>query len=89
MGVWQKAGQNTYKLKHVALAWLSSDTPPPLGPVSPAVFVGPAIIREAVTLDRSHNNFEGTFTIDQYAKDETTLLQHIGGKVSGTRITVD
>jgi hypothetical protein len=89
MGVWRSTGRNTYMLKHVALAWVSSDTPPPLGPVSPAAFVGPAIIREAITLDRSRNAFEGTFTIDQYAKDETTLLQHIGGKISGTRITVD
>jgi hypothetical protein len=89
MGVWEMTGPNTYKLKHVALSWISGDTPPPLGPVSPAVFVGPAIIREVVTLDRSRNTFEGTFTIDQYARDQATLLQHIGGKITGTRITVD
>jgi hypothetical protein len=89
MGVWEKTGTNSYALKHVALAWISSDTPPPLGPKSPAVFVGPAIIREVVTLDRAQNHFAGSFTIDQYAQDETTLLQHIGGKVTATRITVD
>jgi hypothetical protein len=90
MGVWKKIGRNTYKLNHIALAWISADTPPQLGgPVSPAVFVGPAIIRQVVTLDRSGNSFEGSLTIDQYAQDETTLLQHIGGKVVATRVTVD
>ena len=76
MGVWEQTGNRTYKLKHVALAYASSDTPPALGgPVSPAVFVGAAIIRETVTLSRSGDSFEGTFTLDQYARDETTLLQ--------------
>jgi hypothetical protein len=90
MGVWKKTGRNTYKLNHIALAWISADTPPQLGgPVSPAVFVGPATIRQVVTLDRSGNSFEGSLTIDQYAQDETTLLQHIGGKVVATRVTVD
>lgn len=89
MGVWKKTGPNTYKLKHIALAWISADTPPPLGPRSPAVFVGPAIITELVTLDRSRNSFEGSFTIDQYAQDETTLLEHVAGRVKATRISVD
>jgi hypothetical protein len=89
MGVWQQTGPRTYKLKHIALGWISSDTAPPLGPISPAVFVGPAIIRALVTLSPSHNSYEGSFTIDQYAADETTLLEHIGGKLSATRVTVD
>ncbi|MGJ7511945.1 hypothetical protein [Variovorax sp. GT1P44] len=89
MGVWEQTGNATYKLKHVALAYVSSDTPPPLGPVSPAAFVGPAIMHQTITLSRSHNSFEGRFTIDQYAPDETTLLQHIGGTLTGTRFTVD
>lgn len=89
MGVWKKTGPNTYKLKHIAMSWISSDTPPPLGPRSPAVFVGPAIITELVTLDRARNSFEGSFTIDQYAQDETTLLQHIAGQVKATRVSVD
>jgi hypothetical protein len=89
MGVWEQTGPFTYKLKHIALAWVSSDTPPPLCPVSPAVFVGPAIIRELVTLSHSRDSYEGTFTLDQYASDETTLLEHISGTITGTRITVD
>jgi hypothetical protein len=89
MGVWRQTGRFTYKLKHVALAWASADTPPPIGPVSPAVFVGPGIIRQVVTLSHSRNSYEGTLTIDQYAADGTTLLEHIGGKVFGERVTVD
>jgi hypothetical protein len=90
MGVWKKTGRNTYKLNHLALAWVSADTPPSQGgPVTPAAFVGPAVMHQVVTLDRSGNSFEGTFTIDQYAQDETTLLQHLGGKVVATRMTAD
>ena len=47
MGVWQQIGSHSYKLKHLALAWVSSDTPPSMegpGP-SPAQFLGPAIIQ--------------------------------------------
>jgi hypothetical protein len=89
MGVWQKTGVRTYKLKHFAMSYVSSDTPPPLGPVAPAAYVGPAIIRETVVLSPSGNSFEGHFTIDQYAMDEVTLLEHIAGTVTGTRLTVD
>ena len=90
MGVWEQSGVRTYKLKHIALAYVSSDTPPPLGgPVVPAAFLGPAIIKEVVTVNAVRDGFEGTFTLDQYAKDETTLLQHIAGKVVGKRVTVD
>jgi hypothetical protein len=90
MGVWEPAGHGSYKLKHVALAYASSDTPTSQGgPVVPAAYVGPTIIREHVTLSASGKTFEGTFTIDAYAKDEVTLLEHIAGKVVGTRVTLD
>ncbi len=89
MGVWRQSANATYKLKHIALAWVSSDTAPPLGPVIPAAFVGPAIIHQTVTLRHGRNAFEGTFTLDQYAKDEITLLQHIGGRVLATRVVAD
>jgi hypothetical protein len=90
MGVWESMGHRTYKLKHIALAYASSDTPPSQGgPVVPAAYVGPGIIREVVTVGPTGKTFEGTFTIDQYAQDEVTLLQHIAGKIVGTRVTVD
>ena len=90
MGVWEQVGHRTYKLKHLALAYASSDTPPALGgPVIPAGYIGPGIIREMVTVSATGNTFEGTFTIDQFAKDEVTLLQHIAGRVVGARVTLD
>ena len=90
MGVWESLGNRTYKLKHIALAYASSDTPASQGgPVVPSAYVGPAFIREVVTVSPSGKSFTGTFTTDQYATDETTLLQHIAGKIVGTRVTVD
>jgi hypothetical protein len=89
MGVWKKIGFKTFKLNHLALAWVSSDTPPPAGPVSPAQYLGPAVFSETVTLNLSGNGYEGPFTIDQYAVDGTTLIEHIGGTVKATRVMVD
>lgn len=87
MGVWRQTGAFSYEMRHIALAYVSSDTPPPIGPASPAVYLGPAIFHELVTLDHARNNYVGSFTIDQYATDETTLLEHIGGTIQGTRFT--
>ena len=80
MGVWEQTGNRTYKLKHVALAYASSDTPP--ASAAPFRLQCSSGIRETVNLSRSGDSFEGTFTLDQYARDETTLLQHIAGTVS-------
>jgi hypothetical protein len=79
MGVWKQTSRDTYKLNHFALSWDASGTN----------FVGPANIREEVVLDESENSYSGNFTIDQYAPDGTTLLAHIAGKVTATRITAD
>jgi hypothetical protein len=86
MGVWEKTGPRTYRMKHLALAYVSSDSTPP---ASPAMFLGPAIMHEKVVLSPSGKSFEGTFTIDQFAKDEITLIEHISGTVTATRFTVD
>ena len=86
MGVWKQTGRFTYKLKHIALAWLSSDSTPSS---TPATYLGPAIITESVTLSRTGDSYEGTFMLDQYAKDEITVIEHISGKVEATRFTVD
>jgi hypothetical protein len=89
MGAWKRTGARIYKLDHLALAWASSDSAPPIGPVSPAIFLGPAIFTETVTLNLSGTGYEGPFTIDQYAADGTTLLEHVGGTVKGTRMTAN
>lgn len=79
MGVWKQIGPSTFKLNHFALAWDSTGT----------VFVGPANIRETVTVSPSRNSYSGTFTLIQYATDETTVLANIKGTVTATRITVN
>lgn len=91
MGVWEKTGPHTYKLKHLALAWVSSDTPPSMGGPgpSPAQFLGPARIQEVVTLDKSRASYQGTFTLDQYNADESMRLVHVSGTITGTRVTVN
>jgi hypothetical protein len=77
LGVWQKSGPSRYQLNHFGLSWDPNGT-----------FIGPARIQEAVTLDDSGTHYEGTFTIDQY-DPSGTLLTHIAGHVTATRITVD
>jgi hypothetical protein len=77
LGVWSRTGRSTYRLNHFAL---SSDLSGKL--------VGPARIREVVTLDQTRDRYEGTFTIDQYDVSGN-LLAHIAGQVIATRITVD
>ena len=78
LGVWKRTGGATYKLNHFALSWDPTGT----------VFVGPANIREDVTLDNNGNTFSGTFTIDQFDTNGNTL-GHIAGKISAQRVTPD
>jgi hypothetical protein len=77
LGVWKKTGPATYKLNHFALSW------DPVGN-----FVGPANIREDVTLAPTGNSYSGTFSIDQFDAKGNTLA-HITGEIKATRITVD
>jgi hypothetical protein len=79
MGVWKAEGHATYKLNHIALSWDNSGS----------VFIGPTNIRETVTVNRHGTGYSGKFTLDQYATDEKTLLAHLQGTVTATRITVD
>ncbi len=87
-GVWKQKGDSGYSLNHWAISWDANSN-----------FVGPANIREEVTVDGSGNSFSGTFSIDQYVSppppagsqpDLTDLsihVAHITGTVSATRIT--
>ena len=78
MGVWKRTGRSSYKLNHFALSWDPTGT----------TLIGPANIKEEITLDGNENSYSGTFTIDQY-DTEGHLLAHISGLVSAQRITVD
>jgi hypothetical protein len=76
LGVWEKTDRLHYKLNHFAISWDVSNN-----------LVGPANIREEVTVARDHNSFTGTFTIDQYDQAGNVLI-HITGQLAGKRITV-
>ncbi len=87
LGVWKRTGERSYKLNHFATAW--DPTKGAVGPAGPAgELIGPADIREEVTLSPDGNQFAGTFTIDQYDEAGNSLA-HIQGAITGTRITVD
>lgn len=90
MGVWKHIGRSTYKLNHVALGWAFDANVPATGPgTGGANFIGPANIREEVTVDRSGNSYQGTFTLVQYEPDGTTVIATIIGNVTATRLTAD
>jgi hypothetical protein len=77
LGVWRKSGPTSYGLNHFGLSsYLSGN------------LIGPAQIREDVTLDYQGNHYVGTFTIDQYDV-AGNLLAHIQGRITATRITVN
>ena len=79
MGVWEPSGLGAYKLKHIALGWDLSGTQ----------FLGQVVIKENVRLNRRGDSYTGTFSIDQFSLDGTTVTSHVAGTVAGTRITVD
>lgn len=86
LGTWDSTGPRTYKLNHFALSW--DNTGHLCTPVAgaPSCFVGPANIRERVTVDRDANTYSGTVTIDQYDTQQNLLL-HLQGTVSARRLT--
>ncbi len=77
LGVWEKTAPSKYKLNHFPLSWNPDET-----------LLGPANIREQVTLSPDHNSYAGTFTLDQY-NTGGNLLVHLAGKVKAKRITVN
>lgn len=87
MGVWEQTGHSTYRLRHVALAWMGG------------AYAGPTTIEETVTLDSGGESFHGSFTITAHAAgavpghefDESTVVPPtpIHGVITGVRVTVD
>ena len=80
LGVWKKIGPATYRLNHIGLSWNPDGTP-----------VGPASIREEVTVDRSGNKYTGTFSITQYDLSGINVLTPtpIVGVIMAYRIEPD
>lgn len=86
LGVWERTGPRDYKLNHFATFW--DPTMGTIGAAGPeGVLVGPANIRESITVAPNGETFAGTFTIDQY-DEHLNHLVHMQGKITATRITV-
>jgi hypothetical protein len=79
MGVWKQTAPGTFRLNHYALSWTPDGS----------AYVGPANIKEEVTVSEGGRRYDGVFSIDQYDADGKTLLAHVQGNVSATRVTVD
>ena len=77
MGVWQKTGPSNYQLNHFALTFDTSNN-----------FVGPAQVREDVTLDKKADQYTGTFKTDQYDPSGNVIIEVVGN-ITATRITVN
>ena len=78
-GVWKQTGKRTFRLNHFALLWDATGT----------VFLGPANVREEVTVGPEGQHYRGSMTLDEYDPTGKTLLLHVQGIATGTRITVD
>ncbi len=78
LGVWGQTGFLTFELNHFPIAFN-----PSTGQV--ANYVN---IREQVTLSPSGDSYTGTFTEDVY-DPKGNQVDHVGGNVVATRITVD
>jgi hypothetical protein len=78
LGVWEKTGNFSYKLNHVALSYDATS----------GALNGTVSIREQVTVDHTGNNYQGTFTIDVFDPNQNPVA-HLAGEITGERITAD
>ncbi len=78
LGVWGQTGFLTFELNHFPIAFS-----PTTGSV--ANYIN---IREQITLSPSGDSYTGTFTEDIY-DPKGNHVDHVGGTVVGTRMTVD
>lgn len=88
LGVWEAGGTRTYKLNHFALSWDDTGALCVPAPGATSCFVGPANIREKVTVDPHGDTYSGTVTIEQY-DTSGHLLFRLQGLVSAQRITAN
>ena len=78
LGVWEKTGNSSYKLNHVALSYDAAT----------GALNGIVSVREWVTVDHTGNNYQGNFTIDVVDPNKNPV-GHIAGEITGERITAD
>jgi len=77
LGVYEKTGARTLKLKHPSWIYDSTNT----------TVIGQAIILENVKLDRGGRTFTGTFTVQLRDLFGNSLGPDITGQLKGDRIT--
>jgi hypothetical protein len=78
MGVWKQTNWRTFTLNHFALSWSPDGS----------ALVGPANIKETVTVDFAGDSYTGMFSLDQYDTKGNSLA-HVVGQVNAKRITVN
>jgi len=76
MGVWRQVAPSKYHLNHLALSYDASS-----GTLNARVN-----IKEDVTLDASGTSYSGTFTIDVYDPNGTTVVARQSGQVTAQRV---
>lgn len=85
LGTWAAVGRQTYRLNHFAISWDNTGKFCTPDPGASNCMVGPANIREEVTVNRRGDGYTGWVTIDQYDNHQH-LMFHLTGKVSARRI---
>jgi hypothetical protein len=82
LGVWEKTGKSRYKFNHFATGYDTANAPTGIGnPTGPTHIVGDVIV------SRDGKHYAGTFTLDAY-DTSNTLIAHLVGVITATRITV-
>lgn len=79
LGVYEKTGPRTLKLRHPAWIYDPTNT----------MVIGRATILEQITVDRSGRSFRGTFTIQFRDLAGNPLAPDFPGQLRGDRITPD
>jgi hypothetical protein len=79
LGIWVRTGELTYELNHIGNSW---------DPVH-NVAVGPAFIKQYVTLEKNLDKYTGVVTIIQYQADGKTVEVELKGIIVATRQTVN
>ena len=78
MGVWGQTGFLTFELNHYALSYDATS----------GALANIINLREQDTLSPSGDSYTGTFTLDVY-DTKGNHVDHVGGTIIGTRVTVD
>ena len=77
LGTWVQVGIRTFKLKHMILRFDGSSN-----------FIGTAILRETVVVNRAGSAFTGPFTLEFFDLDGNSVFTG-AGDIAGERVTVD